>query len=240
MRQDIRIALRLLFKDRGFTVLAAVALGLGMGVNSTFFSLVNAAVLRGLPIDAARDVMFLTLRDARGVPRGLTLAQYQDLRRGSRVLTGAGAYTAAPVTIGDDGSPLERVPGASVSASAFRTLGVTPLLGRELQADDDRSGAPAVALIGHRLWQSRYGGRPSVLGQTIALNGVQTTIVGVMPDGFQFPGNADVWTTLTSIATPLSTPGDARVVSVFGRLAAGSHARAGAGGARIVPHAVGA
>ena len=165
--------------------------------------------------------MFLSLRDARNVPRGVTLAQYEDLRRGSRVLTDAGAYTAAPVTIGDDDSPLERVPGAAVSASAFRTLGVAPLLGRELQAGDDRSGAPAVALIGHRLWQSRYGARPTVLGQTLAINDVQTTIVGVMPDGFQFPGNADVWTTLTSIATPPSTPRDARVVSVFGRLVAG-------------------
>ena len=168
MRQDIRTALRLLLRDRGFTVLAALALGLGMGVNSTFFSLANAAVLRGLPIDAPGDVMFLTLRDARNVPRGLTLAQYEDLRRSSRVLTGAGAYATAPATIRDDDSPLERVPGASVSVSAFRTLGVAPLLGRDFRADDDHSGAAAVALIGHRLWQSRYGARPSVLGQTIA------------------------------------------------------------------------
>ena len=220
MAKDILGAIRLLRTDRAFTLLATLALGLGIGVNSTFFSLVNAAVLRGLPIQTANDVMFLSLRDARNVPRGFTHPQVQDLRRGSRVLIGVGAYSAGSATIGDDDRPLLRVSTASVSSSAFPTLGVTPMFGRMFGADDDRASAPAVALIADRLWQSRYDGTRTALGQTITLDGVPTTIVGVLPDRVEFPGATAVWTTLNSRA-PSSIAADTRLVSVFGRLAPG-------------------
>jgi predicted permease len=220
MRRDIRLAMRMLARDRGFTILAALALGLGIGVNSTFFSLVNAAVLRGLPIDSAGDVMFLSLRDARGVPRGLPYPHFDALRRDSRAFTGVGAYVAGPVTLVEEGLAPGRALSVSLSASGLDVLRVVPMLGREVRPEDERPGAPAVALLSQRLWQTRYGAQPSVVGRTITINGEQATVIGVMPEGFDFPGNADVWRPLLAAITTRASD-DAPVVSVFARLAPG-------------------
>jgi putative ABC transport system permease protein len=221
-RLDLRLATRLLVRDRGFTILAVLALGLGIGVNNTFFSLVNAAVLRGLPIDAADDVMFLGMRDAQNVPRGLSHQEYQDLRRDARTFASVGAYAAAPTTVVDPDIPPDRVLGVSLSASGFRALGVAPLLGRELGADDDTSGAPAVVLLSERLWQTRYGGRRSAIGRSITLGGEPVTVVGVMPAGFRFPTNADLWRPLGAAPRLTTSSRDARLISVFARLAPGA------------------
>src|SRR5687768_5030717 len=115
--RELRLAIRLLAKERAFTILAAVALGLGIGVNNTFFSLVNAAVLRGLPIDSPERVMFLGLRDARNMTRGLAYPEFEDLGRNSRTLASVGAYVTGPTTLLDDGIAPDRVLAASVSAS---------------------------------------------------------------------------------------------------------------------------
>jgi putative ABC transport system permease protein len=220
MRRDIRIAMRMLARNRGFTILAVLALGLGIGVNSTFFSLVNAAVLRGLPIDSAEDVMFISLRDARNVPRGLPYPEYDELRRGSRTFANTGAYVARPVTLVEEGVAPGRASSVSLSASGFAVLGVMPSLGRQIGPDDERPGAPPVALLSRRLWQTRYDAQPSIVGRSISIDGDRTTVIGVMPDGFDFPGNTDVWRPLaTAASTPASN--DARVVSVFARLAPG-------------------
>jgi putative ABC transport system permease protein len=221
-RLDLRLAIRLLIRDRGFTILAVLALGLGIGINNTFFSLVNAAVLRGLPIDAAEDVMFLGMRDAQNVPRGLSYQEYEDLRSDARTFASVGAYAAAPMTVVDQGISPDRVLGVSLSASGFHALGVAPLLGRELGVEDDRPGAPGVVLLSERLWQTRYRSQQSVLGRSITLSGEPVTVIGVMPDGFRFPLDADVWRPLGAVAPLTTSSREARLVSVFGRLAAGS------------------
>jgi putative ABC transport system permease protein len=217
--QELRLAARLLVKDRGFTILAALALGLGIGVNNTFFSLVNAAVLRGLPIDAAEEVVFLSLRDARNQPRALSYPEYEDLRREGRTFASVGGYATAPMTLVDEAISPERVVGASLSTPGFRVLGVAPLHGREFRAEDDRSGAPAVVLLSEQLWHRRYGGQSSVLGRIITVNGEPATVIGVMPDGFRFPGNADIWRPLGSVPALAKPSRDARLLSVFARLA---------------------
>jgi putative ABC transport system permease protein len=217
---ELRLATRLLAKDRGFTLLAVMALGLGIGVNNTFFSLVNAAVLRGLPIDAPETVMFLSLRDARNLSRGLEYQEYEALRRDTRTLASVGAYVTGPMTIRDEGASPDRAFGASVSASGFHVLGVVPRIGREIGPEDDRPGAPAVVLLSERLWRARYGGRLSVLGETVTLNGEPATVIGVMPDAFRFPVNAEMWRPLGADPALAASPRGARVVSVFARLSA--------------------
>jgi putative ABC transport system permease protein len=216
--QELRLALRLLAKERGFTILAALALGLGIGVSNTFFSLVNAAVLRGLPIDAPEQVMFLSLRDARNMARGLAYPAYDALRRETRTFASVGAYLTGPATLRDEGTSAERVLATSLSASGFRVLGVVPRLGREFRAEDDQPGAPIVVLLSERVWRARYGGRPSVLGESVTLNGEPATVVGVMPDSFRFPGNADVWRPLGADPGRAASSREPRLVSVFARL----------------------
>ena len=216
--QELRLAIRLLAKERGFTLLAAVALGLGIGVSNTFFSLVNAAVLRGLPIDAPGRVMFLSLRDARNMTRGLAYPAYEVLRRDARTFASVGAYVTGPMTIRDGGASAERVLATSLSVSGFRALGVVPRLGREFRPEDDRPGASAVVLLGERVWHARYGGRPSVLGESVMLDGGPATVVGVMPESFRFPGNADVWRPLGADPGLAASSREPRLVSVFARL----------------------
>ena len=223
LRQDLRFAIRRFTSDKAFTILAALALGLGVGVNTTFFSLVNAAVLRGLQIDAAEDVMFVTLRDASNTPRGLSFAEYDELRGSTRAFSAVGAYATAPMTLVDEDVPPDRVLVTSLSASGFRALGVAPLLGRDVRPEDDRPGAPTVVLIGEGVWRSRYGAQASIVGRRITLNGGMATVIGVMPEHFRFPFTTDIWRPLSALAALQSSPRDARLVSVFGRLSPGSN-----------------
>jgi putative ABC transport system permease protein len=222
MWHELRLAARLLAKDRWFTAISALALGIGIGVNNTFFTLVNAAVLRGLPMEAPHEVMFLSMRNAQNMPRGLSYATYEDLRSRSRTFASMAAYMTAPMTLVDKDIPPDRVVGASLSASSFRVLGVTPRLGRAFSPEDDRSGAPMVVLLSEQLWQRRYGGDPSVVGRTVTLNGDPATVVGVMPEGFRFPGNVDVWRPLASTSELAPGTQDVRLLSVFARLSANS------------------
>jgi predicted permease len=219
---DVRQAVRLLATDRGFTILAAAALALGIGVNSTFFSLVNAAVLRGLPIDEPHEVMFLSLRDTRNAPRAFSYPEYEDLRRDSRAFASVGAYAAMPMTLADEDVAPERVLGVALSAASMDALRVPPVLGRAFAAEDDRVGAPAVVLLSERIWRGRYGGQASVLGRRMLVSGEPATAIGVMPDHFRFPGNADVWRPLGSIAALTGQARDAPRLNVFARLAGGS------------------
>lgn len=221
--QDIRLAVRLLAKDRWFTCLAIAAIGIGIGVNHTFFTLVNTAVLSGLPIERSADVAFISLRDTRNAPRGLDGREFDDLRRESRTFASIGAFTSAPTTLLDEVAPPERVLATSLSENGFRVLGVAPHLGRHFQVGDDRAGTPGVVLLSEQLWRRRYGGDPSVVGREVTVDGTTATVVGVMPEGFRFPGNTDLWRSLPSTATSPSP--DARTLSVFGRLAPDSNHR---------------
>jgi putative ABC transport system permease protein len=215
---DVRFAGRRLAKDRAFTLVAVTALAFGIATNSTFFALVNAICLRGLPIDSPERVLYIGSRDGAGRPGGLSLAEFTDVRAASRSFDRVAAMSVASMTIGDAERAPDRVQGAYVSAAAFALLGETPVVGRDFAGDDDRVGAVAVALLGNGLWQARYGGDSAILGRTVTIDGLPVTIVGVMPDGFRFPGTADVWMPLSNMPGLAALPRDARRLSVFGRL----------------------
>ena len=201
---DVRIAIRMLRRKPAFTVAAVLTLGLGIGANTTIFSLVNGVLLRPLPYpDADRLVGVYridpeitgpnpspaVLADLWAVP----YAVYEDWRDMSPVFAAAGAHFESSFTMTGDDRP-ERLTGAVVTSGVFEALRVAPLIGRPLIAADDEVGAPSSAVLSDNLWQRRFGSDPDILDQDIVLNGISYTIVGVMPSGFSFPfGEEDVW-----------------------------------------------
>jgi predicted permease len=219
--QDLRVGCRLLLKDRAFTVVAVLALGLGVGVNTTQFAIVYATCIRGLPIDRADRVLYVSTRDAGNRELGLSYRDFEETRQKTRVFAGLAAFAVTPLAVSDEGRAPERVLGAHISANAFQLLGEHPALGHAFRTDDDRPGAPPTAILGSGVWQSRYGSDPSIVGRTIRVDGTPTTVVGVMRDGFRFPTTVDLWRPLAQMPGLATDNRDARSLSVMGRMADG-------------------
>lgn len=216
---DVRQACRLLWRERRFTALAVLTLATGIAVSNAAFTIVNAICLRGLPIDRPERVLMLTTLDAESRPAGLSYGDFDELRRANPSFSGMAAYAGAVMTVSDEGRPADRVTGAYISAGAFDLLGESPRIGREIATDEDRDGAQAVVVIGGQLWRSRYDADPAIVGRTIVVNGSPATVVGVMPEGFRFPGTAEIWQPLTRMPGITALPRDARVLSTYGRMA---------------------
>ena len=217
--QDLRFALRLLVKDRWFTAVAVIALALGIGVNATVFTFVNAVLIRGLPFDDPDRIMAVGTRDARNRDRGMSYPDFEDYRAANRTLSALAAYSGQTMNVSDEGRAPERFQGPYVSANAFRLIGQQPLLGRDFRPEDDRPGAAAVVILGNGVWKNRYGSDPAVVGRTIRVNDVPSTVIGVMPEGFKFPINADLWLPLVQMPRLTEQKRDARNLEAFGRLA---------------------
>ena len=219
--QDVRFGARLLVRDRSFTAMAVLALGLGIGVNTTQFAIVNAYCLRPLPIADADRVAYLTTRDVQDREHQFSYRDFEDVRAATTGFAGVAVFTGGPIAVGDEGRVPDRLNGAHVSADAFRLLAEQPILGRDFRADDDRPGAPAVVMLGHGVWSARYGGDPSIIGRTVRINGEPAIVVGVMPEGFTLPNRADVWQPIAALPGLRDRTRDIRGLNAFGRLAAG-------------------
>ena len=219
--QDLRFAIRLLVKDRWFTAVAVIALALGIGVNATVFTFVNAVLIRGLPFDDPDRIMSLGTRDPRGRDHGLSYLELQDWRAGTRAFSGLAAFSGQTMNVSDEGRAPERFGGPYISANAFQLIGEKPILGRDFLPEDDRPGATPVVLLGNGIWKNRYGSDPSVVGRTIKVNEQPVTVIGVMPEGFKFPVTADLWIPLVNLAGIAEQKRDARNLDAFGRLAGG-------------------
>jgi len=220
--EDLRFAGRLLLKDKWFSLVAVVALALGIGVNATVFTFVNAVLIRGLPIaDPDRTMAIGSFDRVRNRPMGVSYLDYRDWKESTKAFDAFGAYSGALANLSDEGQPPERYSGAHVTANTFGVLGARPVIGRDFVPEDDRPGAPSVALIAHKVWVNRYGSNPSVIGRTVRLNDAPTTIVGVLPEGFQFPFNSEVWMPLNQINNLLDQKRNARPLQTFGHLAPG-------------------
>jgi predicted permease len=222
--RDFRHAVRALRRSPGFALIAVLALGLGIGVNTTFFTIVNAICLRGLPIESPDRVMFVSLRDAQGRGGSLSVVEFEELRAVTKALGEIGGYTNTVAAVGDGRQPPTRVLGAFISAGGIELLGDRPILGRTFRADEDRPGAPAVVILGWELWRSRYASDPGIVGQPVTVNGVPSTVVGVMPRGFMFPANADLWRPLASYPVAVRQSRTDRRLAIYARLAAGATA----------------
>ena len=219
--QDVRYAVRLLVKDKWFTLVAAIALALGIGVNNTVFTFVNAVLIRGLPFDDPDRIMSLGTRDARNRDRGLSYLEFQDWRDGAKAFTGMAAFSGQTMNVSDEGRTPERFGGPYISGNAFKLIGEKPVIGRDFLPEDDRPGAPPVVMLGNGIWKNRYGSDPSVIGRTIKVNELPATVIGVMPEGFKFPINADLWIPAVHLAGLSEQKRDARNFEVFARLAPG-------------------
>lgn len=200
--QDVRFAVRILLKSPGFTLVAVLCLALGIGANTTIFSLVNAVLLRPFPYaDPDRIVALHGTRPASDVQRGgVSYLDYRDLREQSRSFSQIGAYDSRSLAFsGSTGEEPERVLGAAISASLFAILGEKPALGRNFREDEDRPGAPPVLLLSHDLWVRRFNADPAIVGRPVTVNGLPRTVVGVMAPRFKFPFQQLAWIPLTPL-----------------------------------------
>ncbi|MPY88952.1 MAG: FtsX-like permease family protein [Luteitalea sp.] len=221
--QDLRFAFRLISKNRSFAAAAIAVLALGIGASTVGFTILNAALFRGLPFEDSDRLHILAWDNRSGRRTDFSHAELQDLRAQSRSFTGLAAYRGETMNISDDRALPEQATGAGVTASTFGVLGQAPLLGRDFADRDERPGAEPVVIIGHGIWKNRYGGDPHVLGKTLHVNGDPATIVGVMPVGMRFPYDYEVW--VPFIPTDAQKERDARVLRVFGRLRDGTDRR---------------
>ena len=189
--QDARCAFRMMRRAPGFSGVAVLTLALGIGATTAILNVVNALVLRPLPFpEADRLVMLFATSPTRGVFRDTTsFHDFSAWRDQSHAFTYAAAYRRDPLNVTGDGAP-EPVMGLRASPELLNVLGVSPVIGRTFDEQEQR-GNHAVAVIGHGLWTRRYGSDPRILGRTILLNEVSHSVIGVLPPGFQFPAFQD-------------------------------------------------
>src|SRR5262245_58667415 len=190
--QDLKFGCRLLVKTPGFTLVAALSLALGIGANTTIFTLVNAVLLNPLPVEDPSQLVSVWTTDERnqnGAVFGFlqtSPTNYKDLREKNEVFSGLAAHVGLPLNIsGGTGDP-QQVFGEIVTGNYFGVLGARPLAGRGFLPDEDQvPGAKLVCVLGYGEWQTRFGGDTGIVGKTIDLNGQKFTVVGVMPKGFK-------------------------------------------------------
>ena len=222
--KDIRYGVRGLLKRPGFTVIVVVTLALGIGANTTIFSVVNAVLLRPLPYkEPDRLIRVWESNPGRGWPEFSTSApNFKDWQKQQTVFEQLAAQELSTFNLAGDGPP-ERIAAASVTANLFPMLGATPALGRSFLPEEEQAGHDRVVILSHGLWQRRFGGDQTLPGKTIRLNGESYTVVGIMPADFQSTGMRELWTPL--VLDPAREPWRAdrsnHNLSVFGRLKAG-------------------
>jgi predicted permease len=194
---DFRFAVRTLLRQRGTAALLLAMLALGIGANVTVFSLVNGLFLRPLPLEEPDRLVYVNETAPRwNLPVvGINYSDFLTWRTDSRVFEAIALYDTASFNLaGTTGA--ERVEGALVTHDFEDALRIRPLLGRSFTPEEDRIGGPPAVVIGHGLWQERFGGRTDVLGQTLRLDGLPRTIVGVLPAAAEFPGRVRLWVPL--------------------------------------------
>ena len=224
--QDIRFGLRMLVKSPSLSIVATIALALGIGANTAIFSVVNAVLLRPLPFPNSESLVALFETDAQlgGIRGSHSYPNFFDLRTQSTVFERVAAYHGADFVMTGRGEPV-RLEGAVVTADLFPLLGVQPMLGRTFLPDEDKpSSTGRVALLSQQLFQKRFNGDSSILNQPITLDGISFTVVGVMPPAFEFPIQnepVELWTTIAGDASgksPVTAQRGAHFLRAIGRL----------------------
>ncbi len=220
--QDLRIGARVLFKEKGFCFLGVTVLALGIAGVTTQFSVVDGTILRGLPFPESDRLMSVQFRDPTqppGVGNGMAAQDLLDIMAQQKSFEGLAGYLGgSTVNVTVNGNAL-RYTGAYVTDNFFRLLRVAPLMGRDFTPEDNKPGAVRVTIIGHSIWERDFNSDSGVIGKTVRMNGRTATIVGVMPPGFQFPSNEQLWVPLFN-EFPIALRGDPQAINpaVFGRL----------------------
>ena len=216
---DLRFALRLMVKERWYTAVAVATLALGIGVNATVFTLVNAVLIKGLPFkDSSQLYMLGPKRLENNLnTAGLSQLELDEYRAETQAFAALAGFSNTNFNLADERGFAEQANGSYLTANAFQVLGQQPLIGRDFAPGEDARGAERVVLLGYSIWKNRYGADPSVLGRPLRVNGEPATIIGVMPEGMRFPTNADMWMTRQP---PEAERRDQRGLQIFGRLKA--------------------
>ena len=219
--RDVRYGIRTLIKNPALFAISTLALTLGIGLTTTMFSIVYGALMKGLPYpDGDRVVAVQRSNPVRGIRRQpIPIQDYYDFKAQQRSFTDLAATTSGTIYVSGD-EKAERFDGSWITANAFSMIGVQPLLGRLFRAGEDVPGGERVAIIGYTMWRDRYASDRGILGKRIRVNGQPYTVVGVMPDKFEFPNNDRIWLPLQT--DPLAKPrGEGDFLSVIGKLKPG-------------------
>ena len=198
--QDLRYALRMLVKNPGFTLVAVLTLGLGIGANTAIFSVVNAVLVRPLPYPQPERLMMVGMGKDQAHFSVLSDADFLDWKARNRSFEHLAGYVDNWLILTGQGDP-QRLRGVFVTADFFPTLGVAPALGRAFSPGEDEPGKPRLVVLSHHLWRQRFASDPRIIGKSIHVSDVERTVVGVMPEGFGFPepgggslpGRVDLW-----------------------------------------------
>ena len=189
--QDLRFAFRMLWKHPGFTAVATIALALGIGATTVIFSVVQAVLLRPLPYEGSERILELS-ETARGRLTTLSPPNLMDWKAQNTTFSAIAAYDDTAVTLSGGFEP-EQLEAAVVGVEIFEVLGVSPARGRGFVPDEARPGGPRAVILGFGPWQQRFGGDEGIIGRTLTFDGRPFQVVGVMPRGFTFPGEMDLW-----------------------------------------------
>jgi predicted permease len=209
--QDIRVGLRLLIKDKTFSFLAVLVLGLGIGGATTQFTVVNAVALRGFSFPHPEQLVSVGLIDPKasdqnnnfGFGQIPTAQDYEDLKAAQTSFSMmAGFLSGSTINVTYKNSP-QRYTGGYVTEDLFKIIGVSPMLGRDFTAADNKPGAEKVVILGHEIWKRDFNGDANVIGQSVRVNGKAATIIGVMPPNFKFPSFEELWTPLYNQYPPI-------------------------------------
>ena len=196
--QDLQFAFRTLRKNPGFTLAAVLALGLGVGANSAMFSVIDGVLLRPLPFPQPEQIVNVWETNLKRNFTKFPVApgNYYDWRTQNHVFADIGAYQQSTFNLASNENEPERYIGAISDRGFFAALEVLPVLGRLFTDDEDQPGRDGVVLLGNGIWKQRFGGDPKIIGQNLILDGRPRTVIGVMPEGFQFPPQATMWAPL--------------------------------------------
>jgi putative ABC transport system permease protein len=223
---DVRFGLRSLRKSPGFTATAVLTLALGIGAVTTIFSAVNATLLRPLPYADDSALIVLNETDSRVGDVSVAYPDFLDWRSMSRTFSQISAANNDGGSLAGLDSP-QRVEGYDVSSNFLSSLGVSPLIGRDFQPQEEKPGTAPVMLISYNLWQQRFGGDPAIVGKSVTLDDVSFSIIGVLPSNFRFVDQADYLAPIGLVAKDMMDRGDHGDLVVIGRLAPGTSQAAG-------------
>ena len=233
-RQDVRVGVRVLLKEKAFCFLAVLVLALGIGGATTQFTVVNAIVLRGFSFPHPEQLVGVGLIDPKasdqvnnfGNGQILTAQDYEDIKAAQKSFAMmAGYLSGSTINLTYKNTP-QRYTGGYVTEDMFKIVGVAPVMGRDFTAEDNKPGAEKTVILGDEIWRRDFNADPNVVGQSVRVNSKAATVIGVMPPGFKFPFSEELWTPLYNEFPPV--PRDAlflgannRAPAVLGRLKPG-------------------
>src|SRR5246127_3517005 len=233
-RQDVRVGLRVLLKEKAFCFLAVLVLALGIGGATTQFTVVNTILLRGFSFPHPEQLVSVGLIDPKandqnnnfGVGQIPTAQDYEDLKAAQKSFSMmAGHLSGSTINVTYKNNP-QRYTGGYVTEDLFKIVGVGPVMGRDFTAADNKPGAEKTLILGYEIWRRDFAADPNIIGQSVRVNGKAATIIGVMPAGFKFPFSEELWTPLYNEFPP-QPRGDLRLgannnaPAVMGRLKPG-------------------